>query len=113
MTKEELIDFINKWKQNEYDDYSISESNIINLAETNAEYDDNLLFGVDVNVQINEITWYINKYNEETEEGECIFRADMQFDDTEALMYFLDTHSFDDILGDEYFEKSGISKYEE
>lgn len=115
MNKKELFKAINNWLEDEFEsNYTeITEDGIINIATTNAEYNEDLLFVVDIDTRKNEIIWIINNYEDDDLLSELIFEDKMKFNSSEEMIEFLNEHSFDDILSDEYFAKSGISKYEE
>lgn len=114
MTKNEKVELmldIERWKIREFQD--AEDVDVINLGETNAEYDDNIIFGVDCSLESLEIVWYINRMNpgEEFTVGECLFETKKTFGSKKELVDFIFAHSFDELLGDEYYEASGMSKY--
>lgn len=81
-------------------------SGVYNIAETNADYDENLSFGVNVNIHKPSIIWYIERHDRQLWSDEKVFST------PDELISFLNSHDFEEITGDECYERSGYSKYE-
>lgn len=108
----ELLKGLQEWMTKELEEETVpveieDQPGVYSLAVTNAEYNDALLFGVKVNVNVPSIIWYIE--NEVTEETKNV--NEKRFHSYDELLKFINEHSFEDILGDEYY--GDVSKYEE
>lgn len=107
----DVIAGIDRWKESEYG-RDEDEVKIINIAETNAEYDDDLLFGVDCNINNMSLMWYIQKKDNNTDEFKLIWANTKIFNSYNDLMDFIDSRDFDEMVSEDFYEESGISKYE-
>ena len=98
--------------ETEYDDYSRSRIELlgevssypnrwINLASTNAEYDDDMKFCVDLNFGARQARWTVNDKVVKTE----------SFENLKEMENFIRFTTFEEVTGDENFP--GYSKYEE
>lgn len=108
----ELLRGLQEWMTEELEEETVpveieDQPGVYSLAVTNAEYNDALLFGVKVNINVPSVIWYIE--NEVTEETKNV--NEKKFSTYDELLEFVNEHSFEDILGDEYY--GDVSKYEE
>lgn len=108
----ELLKGLQEWMTEELEEETVpveieDQPGVYSLAVTNAEYNDALLFGVKVNINVPSVIWYIE--NEVTEETKNV--NEKKFSTYDELLEFVNEHSFEDILGDEYY--GDVSKYEE
>lgn len=107
----QIINAMVKWMGDEYGTVTApietnEGSGVYNIAETNADYDENLSFGVNINVNKPSIIWYVERHDRQLWSDEKVFST------PDELISFLNSNDFEEITGDEFYERSGYSKYE-